>query len=376
MEKRGLKLLQWVLAFIMVIGYYLGLSYINQFSDGIDFFTGLVVLFAAIFIGMFLHVVLHEFGHLIAGLHSGYSFVALCIFNVTFVKENGKLKLKKYRVPGISGGCMLSPPDMKDGKYPFKLYGVGGLSVNFLTSIVCLTVFFCLAETAGLWASAFLMIGLLGALVGIMNLIPSNILAPSDGYILFNMEKEENATMRRGLWSCFRIQKLDAEGIRPRDIPTELYDWVDTNEVDNLFALGTASNQYKCLLDKQEFNQAGELIRFLCDNAKNISEMQKTSFDGDLLFHELINECRQEEIDRLYTEKLKKFIKFARTDASVQRVLYAYARLALKDDAKAKEHLDLFNRACARSIFSGTVLCEKELVAYVNTIAKEREAVS
>jgi len=374
MEKKGLKLLQWVLLLIMFICFYLGLSYINRFSDDTDLFIGLTVVFAAIFIGMFLHVVLHEIGHLVAGLHSGYRFVALCLFNVTFVKENGKLKLKKYRVPGLSGGCMLSPPDMKDGKYPFKLYAISGLSVNFLISIICLIMFYCLADTAGLWATAFLLIGLLGVIIGMLNLIPSNVIAPSDGYILFNMEKEENATMRRGLWSCFKIQKLDTEGVRPRDIPTELYDWVDMSSVDNLFVLGTASNQYKCLLDKQEFNRAGELIRFLCDNTQNISEMQKTSFDSDLLFHELIEECRQEEIDRLYTEKLKKFIKLARTDTSVQRVLYAYARLALKDDIKAKEHLDLFNKACARSIFSGTVLCEQELVAYVDAIANERES--
>jgi Peptidase family M50. len=374
MEKRGIKLVQWISLFFMFICFYLGLTYINQFSDNTGLFVGLIAVLVAVLIGMFLHVVLHELGHLVAGLLSEHRFVALCLFRVTFVKENGKLKLKKYRIPGISGGCMMLPPEMKNGTYPFKLYFSGGLLVNFLFSIICLILFYQLADVSGLWAEIFLIIGLLGVLIGVLNLIPSNLVAPSDGYALFNMGKEENTTLRHGFWSCSSIQALDTEGVRPRDIPIELYDWIDMNNVNNVFVLGTAGNQYKSLLDKQEFDQARELMRFLCDNTQNISELQRISFNIDLLFHELTNECRQEEIDRLYTEKLKKFIKLARTDTSVQRVLYAYARLALKDDIKAKEHLDLFNKACARSIFSGTVLCEQELVAYVDAIANERES--
>ena len=373
MEKRGFKLLQWMLIFFMFIGFFIGHSYINQFFDDRNPFIILAVVYVAIFIGMLLNIVLHELGHLIGGLRSGYHFVALSIFNVTFVKENGKLKMKRYRIPGISGGCMLSPPEMKDGSFPFKLYFCGGLLMNFLISIVCLILFYHLADVTIYWANLFLMIGLLGALTGLLNLIPFNNTLPSDGYYLFNMGKKENTTMRRGFWSCCRIQKLDTEGVRPRDIPVELYDWVDMKNIDSVFILGTLGSQYKCLLDKQEFDQARELVQYLRDTAVNVSEIQKTSFDADILFHELTNECRQEEIDRLYTKKLKGIIKLARTDASVQRVLYAYARLALKDPVKAKEHLNLFNKACTRSIFTGTVLSEQDLVAYIDAVANERE---
>ena len=354
------------------IGFFLGYSYIYQFYDDVNSLALLIAIYAGTIIGIFLNVILHELGHLVGGLQTGHRFLAMCIFSITIVKENGRLRLKRYRVPGVGGGCILTPPDMKDGTFSFKLCVSGGFIMNFLIGTICLMLFYYLADITYLWANVFLLIGIFGVYMGIMNLIPFNIFVPSDGYLLFNMGKPENMAMRHGFWSGSNAQRMDAEGVRPRDIPAELYDWVDMNNIDNIFLLGTLGNRYRCLLDKQEFDQARELVQFLLDNTKNISEMQKTSLDCDLLFHELINECRPEELDRLYTKKLKKIIKLAHTDVGVQRILYAYARLALNDTVKAKEHLDLFNKACTRSIFSGTVLCERDMIALIDKIADER----
>ena len=371
MEERGVKILQWIMLLFTFIGIFLGYLYIDQFSNDVNLFLVLYVTFLAFFIGLYLHVILHEIGHLICGLRTGYRFVALCILNVTIVKNNGKLKIKRYRIPGAGGGCMLSPPDMKNGTYPIKLYISGGLLMNFLIVIVCFGAFYYLAETADLWARAFLIIGLVGTLLGVLNLVPSNISLPSDGYILFTAGKKENDSMLRGFWSCLNIQKMDVEDVRPREIPVELFNWVE-NDSSNVYAIETAYRRYRYILDKQELDQAGEMLRSLYNNLQNISDIQKESFHCDLLFHEMIEGCRQEEIDRLYTKQLQKYMKFTRTEISTQRVLYAYARLVLKDTTKTKEHLDLFNKACTRSIWSGGMHCERDMIALIDKIADER----
>jgi len=371
MEERGVKILQWIMLLFTFIGFFLGYFYIDQFSNDVNLFLVLYVTFLAFFIGLYLHIILHEIGHLICGLCTGYHFVALCILNITIVKKNGKLKIKRYRIPGAGGGCLLSPPDMKNGTYPIKLYISGGLLMNFLIVIVCFGSFYYLADTADLWARTFLIIGLVGMLLGVLNLVPSNISLPTDGYILFTAGKKENDSMLRGFWSCLNIQKMDVEDVRPREIPVELFDWVE-NDSSNIYVIETAYRRYRYILDKQELNQAGEFLRSLYDNLQNISEMQRASFHCDLLFHEMIGECRQDEINLLYNKQLQKYMKFAKTEINVQRILYAYARLVLNNEAKAADHLKLFEKAYTRSIWSGTIQCERDMIALIDRIADER----
>jgi hypothetical protein len=57
---------------------------------------------------------------------------------------------------------------------------------------------------------------------------------------------------------------------------------------------------------------------------------------------------------------------------STQRVSYAYARLFAKDDTLAKQHLELFNIACANSVNLGSIPGEKELIQFVDEIASSK----
>ena len=371
MEKRGSNALHGIMLILLVVCTWWGISYTGSTDNSLS--SSLVVLMIAVLAGLYLNIILHEVGHLIGGLLSGYEFVLFFVSNLTFIKQNGKLKVKKYRTPGTGGGCMLSPLDMKDGKYPFKLYASGGFLMNFMTAAVCFVLFFYFAHTAGLWARAFLVVGLFGVFFGVSSLVPSNITLPNDGYILFNMGKEENSEMRHSYYSCLQMQKLDVEGVRPSDIPTELFDWVDEGNIKDALTVGTAGNRYKYLIDRGEIDEARALMRTLCDNPRNLPEMYRMSGNCDLLFHELIGECRQEEIDRIHTKELKRFMKMARSEMSVQRTMYAYAHLVQRDQIKAKEHLDLFNKLCISPVWSGTTICEREMMRLIDSVADGRE---
>jgi len=373
MKKTGVRILTWAFTILMSIGWWFGFLYIDQVSaQTVGMLEIILIILTALLAGLFLNIVLHEAGHLIGGRLTGYSFVFFNVFNISIMKENGKLAIKRYRVPGISGGCSLSPPDMNNGTYPHKLYISGGFLMNFLVSAVCLSLFYYLAGTADLWARAFLVIGAEGAFIGIVNLIPQNVILPSDGYILFNLGKEKNAAMRRGCWTLWRIQALTAEGVRPRDIPEELFDWADASDTRDTFALMAACKRYEYLLDTQELDKAKALIKALCADLDDAPQMIKMPLRCEFLFYELIDECRQEEIDRLYDKDIKKYIKIANREPSVQRFMYAYARLVLKDDAKAKEYLDAFHKSCAIPFQSGIAHGEQELIALIDTIADKR----
>ncbi|GHU49165.1 hypothetical protein FACS1894127_1730 [Clostridia bacterium] len=157
-------------------------------------------------------------------------------------------------------------------------------------------------------------------------------------------------------------------GIRPRDIPAELFDWAEIDDdISDIFVFETVCKRYEYLLDRLELGEARALMQILCNNSHSLPDTIKMPCYCELLFHELIGECRQEEIGRLYTKKLQDFIKAVHTEISVQRLMYAYACLVSKDNTKATEYLDSFYNACALTVFSGSVIFEKELIGLIDT---------
>ena len=64
----------------------------------------LILLFALI-----TQIIIHEIGHIVLGLMTGYKFISINILGILFYKnENGKLIIK-FSQKGISGQGLLSP---------------------------------------------------------------------------------------------------------------------------------------------------------------------------------------------------------------------------------------------------------------------------
>lgn len=78
---------------------------------------------------------LHEAGHLVCGLLSGYKFVSFRIFNLTFIKSDGKIKIKRYSIAGTGGQCLLTPPDLPIERIPTGWYNFGGVLFNIIAVI-------------------------------------------------------------------------------------------------------------------------------------------------------------------------------------------------------------------------------------------------
>ena len=93
--------------------------------------------------------------------------------------------------------------------------------------------------------------------------------------------------------------------------------------------------------------------------------MYKNEFDCELLFLEIIGERRQEEIERLYTNELKEYIKASKYMISKIRLQYAYEKLVAQDNPNAEKTLKRFESAAAKYPFAGEVESERELIEIV-----------
>ena len=91
---------------------------------------------ALLVLAYFLQVVVHEGGHLVFGLLTGYRVLSFRIGRVLLVKLDGRWKLRAYHIPGTGGQCLMAPPAQENP--PYRLYHLGGGLANLVLALLAL----------------------------------------------------------------------------------------------------------------------------------------------------------------------------------------------------------------------------------------------
>ena len=114
-----------------------------------------------------LQIILHELGHLLFGLLSGYGFVSF---------RFGPRLLARC---DLICRCVMCPPEPdEDGYFPLSLYSLGGICLNLLSGLLFLWLYFISGGILVLTLFS-LSAGILGLGLGLMYALP---LKYSDGY--------------------------------------------------------------------------------------------------------------------------------------------------------------------------------------------------
>ena len=95
------------------------------------------LIIAALLLGLagsiLLQFIIHEAGHLVFGLLSGYRFASFRIGNLMLIRQNGRIRLRRLSLPGTGGQCLLIPPDLKNGRLPVVCYLMGNAILNLVS---------------------------------------------------------------------------------------------------------------------------------------------------------------------------------------------------------------------------------------------------
>ena len=151
------------------------------------------VLFVSMYIAMYIQIAVHEAGHLVFGLATGYEFCSYRLGKLMWVKQNGKLSFKRYSLSGTGGQCLMSPPEIKDGKMPVVLYNLGGSIMNLFAAAVSVILFLLLRD-APVVSTIFLMSTVIGVFFAALNGIPMRLgTIDNDGYNALSIRKNENS---------------------------------------------------------------------------------------------------------------------------------------------------------------------------------------
>ena len=355
------------ICFFTILGAILGLAMISfvdwQLPEGISSSAKifrLCITLIFLYLTVMIHIVLHEAGHLIFGLMSGYQFSSFRIGSHMLMKENGKLVHRKIKIAGTGGQCLMIPPEMVDGKFPVVLYNLGGAIINLVVTALMIPVFMAI-DKSSVFALFFFIFIAMGAITGLSNGIPMRTnTIDNDGYNAISLGKSKEAM--RAFWIQMKTNEQLTKGIRTKDMPEEWFEVPSDEAMKNSMVATIGVYAASRLMDQHRFEEAGKLIDHLLEIETGMVALHRNLLICDQIYLELIGQNRSDRVEALYTKELKKFMKAMKTFPSVLRLEYAYRLLAEHDSESAAKSMAAFERVAATYPYPNDINTERELM--------------
>lgn len=369
------KRIQWSQVFGAVIstaiGFLCGYLLVNSHhaipaEDPWSKLFWILGLLVALYISTILQMIIHEAGHLLFGTLSGYKFSSFRIMSFMWVKDGQSLKFCRLSIAGTGGQCLMSPPDLVDGKIPVILYNLGGSIVNIVVSSVFLGLYFICIPLPFL-ASVMLIFALVGFIFGVLNGVPMRLgTVDNDGYNAWSLSSSKEAM--RAFWIQMKVNEQISHGQRLKDMPDEWFQMPSDEELCN--SMVSVIGVFSCnrLMDQHHFAEADAKMAHLLQIESGMVGLHRCMMICDRIYLELLGNNRPEVLDSYLTPQQKKFMASMKNFPSILRTQYTYALLAEKNEDKAAQLLAHFEKAAASYPYPNEVAAERELIALAQNI--------
>lgn len=330
-------------------------------SDGLGgFLLNYGVSIGLLFGSMLLQIIIHEAGHLIFGLLSGYRFCSFRIFSFMWLKEEGRIRFKRLSIAGTAGQCLMGPPDLKDGKMPVILYNLGGSLLNLITA----AVFGLLAVVLwhhSLMAAVLSCCAWMGVMSALTNGIPMRTgTVDNDGCNALSLSADLQALQ------MFRLQMKIAEqttlGLRLKDMPEEWFQIPDSADMENTMVATIAVFGCNRLLDAGKLEEADSRMERLLNMKNGMAGLHRCLLICDRMFVELVGQNRKEVLDAFRTKEVMNVMKQMRDFPSVLRTQYALALLGDQNMEQAQKIKAKFEKIAKTYPYPNDIQSDQELM--------------
>ncbi len=362
--KQILFLIGSVLIGIIIGATFAHFSKIKIFADGELFLFGIVKIIVFIFLVYIINIIIHEAGHLIFGLISGYTFSSFRVFNIILAKMNGKLKLKRYSIAGTGGQCIMIPP--KDAKnFPYLLYNLGGIISGLVFAATC---FFASKYAQRNISAVLLMTGFIAIIIAVMNGIPFKSTVQNDAKNILDLRESEDN--RASFHLILKVEEQLVNGKRIKDLPEE-YFALDIPYENSAFGMANEMIKYAKIFAEGDFEKAEKKN----DELREVSTLPlyKNLLLMDKIFMMLLRNENTEEVKKLINKDLITIMKAMSDESSVLRTQYVIEKYVNKNDKKANKVLERFKKFEKYCHKMGEYEQEKEMINLIDE--KMREAV-
>lgn len=352
-HERKLKIEQIIFSLIAIAGFgivggiagYFLISILKALGGDKSIYK---IILAAALVYMFIlisysiNIYIHEVGHMVFGLLSGYKFNSIRFGKVIFVKKDGKIKRGIYNMPGTAGQCIMTAPDVDPKDMPVVLYNLGGLIVNLINFIIGFSLYLLLRNSHPVIGMLFMVFGMVALFVLVLNGLPFEQLG-TDGANTIVLWR--NVKSREIFRNSLEIMRYYSEGYSMQEMPPELMQFDMSTPMDNALLTSGAVNYYSYLVSTGDYEKAMETAGYILKNAKTINQLHKKLLYADLMFLNAVIKKDMEAARQIYKDHEKEINAGAGT-ITIQRDLYAYYTLVDIDKKKA----DIYAKAFAKSV--------------------------
>lgn len=369
------------IASILLVGGFLGILCAKYDLMGITnsgtrdwgdllFKIALVYVFA-LALG-YLQIIIHEAGHLVCGLATGYKFVSFRFKSYVLVKANGQYQIKRFAIPGTGGQCLMDPPGTIDAPGSSLLYLLGGVSANLL-----LTILFLLLALFGVFSTIVNFSLLVGAFVGLVIIVTNGIPMllsgiPNDMMNIRILRKSQTA--RRAMFLSLKVNALQTDGTRLATLPLSWFDIPNNEPVSSYFTAMILLLREGWYLDNYAFDKANEVMGQVEQEAiqKDFPQILRYEMNVEKLFLLILNGSDKEEVRQYYETKAKFYInRTKKFMLGKQRTLWAYAYFIENDIAQSRLIYEQMLRMREQYPVIAEAQSEIDLVDYLQVNAQE-----
>ncbi|MDE7438745.1 MAG: hypothetical protein K2M93_09710 [Muribaculaceae bacterium] len=262
--------------------------------------------------------------------------------NFTFIKINGKIKVKRYSITGTGGQCLLSPPDLSLKEIPVFWYNAGGIIVNLIILVALLPLMWIVKNPL---ASECLFVAIaVDAIMLLLNGIPIKVGGlNNDGYNIIQLRK--NLKAKRGMVMQLRANALIQEGVRPKDMPSEWFSIPENINYKNALETAIPLMSASRLVDMERWNEAEREFETLYNHKEEMIQVYANEITCELAFIYLVK-GKLEEARKLLDKPIMKYVEmYSKMMSGKGRLLFAIALYMDNDREKAdkiyREILDI-----------------------------------
>lgn len=303
------------------------------------FETSLVILITLI-VSAIMHILLHELGHILCGVMTGYRLSVFRLLHLTFYREESGWQAKvdkQSMTKGILGQALMVPTKEEAPVMPYLL---GGIMMNITLGVALLAGTSSIYQP--LWNNVLIVAGYVGVFLGVMNLLPID---PTDGYHLKEIWRSPSYKQQ------FR-QVLKAHNQLMQGKP--LHEIVSTIDLHDTIAFSQSNQTFLVMLhiinaiDQHNFTQAYALSQQLWAVFDQLFNGHKEDVYALHLLSFLLTDNYSLDSVQSFKEHpyFSQVIESDQPDYAAVQSLYAaeidgsYSRAMTRLDV-AREHLDL-----------------------------------
>lgn len=341
-----------IIGYILTIAPYLFLgAYSADSADRLvpsdDVGLELMLMGGLIFLAllfMFIHIIIHEGGHLVMGLATGWKYLSFRVGNLVLVKQDGKMKWKKTTVMGTGGQCLMIPPECEPEKCPFFLYLLGGGLFNILTGGIAFGIGML---TGGISQVILNVFAIMGFGLGLSNLFPAKMGGTmNDGYQIF-VEFPTNPDTKKYMCCLLTANAVLTEAESTKELPGKIRDTILNSDYSDL-SNSSIANLYcfkaTILQEEGRYDECREVYQNIADS-ETVLQLFKNEAKCELIYHEIMGDCNAEKIEQLADKKQMEYIKATSLYPSRRRLMYAYHLIYKNDKTKADEEYQALLKA-------------------------------